>query len=153
MAEAVGLSSAVLTLATAAYKSCQALHNGIDGFRSANEQMLALSSDLENFYLVLGSLQTVLQDEESAPVAVDRIMASDLSKALDGSMRIFKNLSTIVASLRRPSSSTSPGNLNKAKWALKEKSIADLRNELMQCKITLNIAICVANQYAKDSSC
>ncbi len=146
MAEAIGLSSAVLTLASAAYKSCQTLHNAVDGVRSAHEQMLALSSDLEAFYLVLGSLQTVLQDETFAPVAVDHIMSSGLSKALDGSMEIFKKLTAIAASLRGQQNSASPGTLKKAKWMLKEKAIAELRNELMQCKITLNIAICVANE-------
>ncbi len=102
MAEAIGLSSAVLTLASAAYKSCQTLHNAVDGVRSAHERMLALSSDLEAFYLVLGSLQTVLQDETSAPVAVDHIMSSGLSKALDGSMVIFQKLTAIAAKLTGP---------------------------------------------------
>ncbi|KAL8828279.1 MAG: hypothetical protein Q9191_002674 [Dirinaria sp. TL-2023a] len=147
MADAIGLSSALIALAATAYKSCQTLHNAIDGFRSAHEQILTLSSDLEGFYLVLGTLQTVLQDEASSGAMVERVMSEGLSKALRDSMDVFKKISAVVGKYQAPDSTSPPGTLQKAKWTFDEKKLADLRRELSECKVTLNIAISVANEY------
>ncbi|KAL9621774.1 MAG: hypothetical protein Q9160_003746 [Pyrenula sp. 1 TL-2023] len=147
MAEAVGASSAVITLASTAYKSCQTLHDAVDGFRSAHHQILALSSDLEAFYLILGTLQTVLQDEISSAAAVDQVMSDGLSRALKDSIDIFKKITTVIESFKAPKHISPPGNWLRAQWIFKEKTMLDLRQELMECKMTLNIAICVVNEY------
>lgn len=145
MAEIVGLTSGVLTLASAAYKSCQTVHNAIDGFRSASHQILALSSDLESFYLVLGTLQAALQDEACPASAVELAMSNGLSKTLEQSMEIFKKITAFIGAFKSPDADHHSA-WPKAKWVIKEKSILEIRKELMECKMTLNIAICVANE-------
>lgn len=147
MPDAIGLSSAVIALASTAYESCQTLHNAIDGFRGAHEQILTLSSDLEGFYLVLGTLQIVLQDEVSSAAMVERVMSDGLSKALRDSMDVFKKISAIVGKYQAPDHTSHPGVRQKAKWTFDEKKLANHRRELFQCKMTLNTAISVANQY------
>ena len=73
-------------------------------------------------------------------------MSDGLSKALEESMEIFKKISAVVATFQAPEHDSSPGNFQKAKWAFKEKTVDHLRKELTECKITLNIAICIANE-------
>ncbi|KAG8527092.1 uncharacterized protein KY384_008521 [Bacidia gigantensis] len=149
MAEALGVSSAVITLASTAYKSCQTLHNAVDGYRSAHSQFLALSADLETFYLVLGTLQAALQEEAASAAAVEAVMSEGLSKALEESMDVFKRISAVVQAFgasRTAERSSLAGTLQKAKWVLNEKAIANLRKDLLDCKMSLNIAICVTNE-------
>jgi len=146
MAEAIGVASSVISLASTAYKTCQTLHNAVDCFRGAHHQILTLSSELEGFYLVLGTLQAVLQDEVSSAAAVEQVMSDGLSRTLKGSMEIFKEITAVIGTFKAPEPKAPPGAWRKAKWTFKEKTIADLRKELLERKMTLNIAICVANE-------
>ena len=66
MAEAIGAASAVITLVATAYASCRKLHDAIKRIRNSPRYLYVLSNDLEDFYLVLGTLQTILDGKESA---------------------------------------------------------------------------------------
>ncbi len=58
MAETVGLTSAIVSLVTTAYTSCQKLYSTFDGARNAPKHIATISNDLEDFYLVLGTFQS-----------------------------------------------------------------------------------------------
>lgn len=46
--EAIGASSAVIALASTAYKSCQTAHNAAGAYRGAHERIDSLLSELES---------------------------------------------------------------------------------------------------------
>ena len=146
MADTIGLASSNITLAFTVYKACQALHNAVDGFRNAYHRIHVLSSDLEAFYLVLGTLQVILQDEASTAIAVERAMSCGLSRALEESMGNFQRITVFVQTLKAPGNDSPQAAWQRAKWTFKEKTIAGFRKELTACKMTLSMAISNANQ-------
>ena len=147
MADPIGVSAATITLASAAYKSCQKLRHAIDGLGGAHEQIRTLSSDLESFYLVLGTLQATLQEKASSPAMVEPSMSNSLSKALGDSMDVFKKINASVVKYQDHDHDHALrlGILQRAKWTLDEKKIQDLKNELSQRKMTLCIAVSAVN--------
>ena len=60
MAEAIGVASAIITLVSTAYATCRKLHSNFDGMINAPKHIRIISSDLQDFYLVLGTLQALL---------------------------------------------------------------------------------------------
>ena len=73
-------------------------------------------------------------------------MSGQLSQVLRHCVGIFKTTSIILAEYDdRSKSSASPHFWKRMKWTFKEKEIEEARKELVQCKLTLNMAISVAN--------
>lgn len=64
MADAIGLSASLITLVATAYNSCQTLYNLSLGIRGAPRQIQAVTQDFEDYYLVSGTLQSLLLDSE-----------------------------------------------------------------------------------------
>ena len=145
MAEALGLTSSVVTLVATAYSSCQTIYNIVDGLRGAHEQLLTLSSDLISFQNVLDNLQLALQDDTTTAAAVERLMSNTLSSSLKNSLNIFQKTIAAIRSCQAKDKASRLGFWQKTKWVFIEKKIATLTHELMQCKTTLNLAICMAN--------
>ena len=61
--DAIGLTASLITLVATAYTSCQTLHNTFQGICDAPKQIQTVSRDLDVYYFILGSLQTLLNDE------------------------------------------------------------------------------------------
>ena len=99
MAEAIGLSSAILSLVTTAYSSCQKLHSTFNRIRNAPKHIAVISSDLEDFYLVLGRVQTLLDDEELSAGIVQYAQSEDLCKVLKDCVLVFKDFEPIISKL------------------------------------------------------
>ena len=145
MAEIVGIASGIVTLVSAAYKTCGTLHKTLEGCRSAHAGIRALASDLEGFYLVLGTLRGVLEDEISSAAAAEAVMSGSVSKVLDQSMELFKEISTLVGTFNCSEHKFAQEVWLKVLWNFQQKKLAAYRSQLMECKLTLNIAIAVAN--------
>ena len=145
MAEAVGLTSAIVTLVTTAHSSCQELYSKFDGLRNAPKHIVAISSDLQDFYLVLGTIQALLDDEDFAAGLVQHAQSVNLCKVLKDCVAVFREFSTIVSEYQASNKYSAIGTWQRMKWTFKESEIKALRSDLNGCKVTLNLAISVAN--------
>ena len=145
MAEAIGLSSAILSLVTTAYSSCQKLYSTFDGVRNAPKHITVISNDLENFYIVLGTVQALLDDEDSSAGMVQYAQSKNLCKVLEDCILIFKDFETIISEYQAHSKDPAIGTWQSLKWTFKESKIKNLRSNLSDCKATLNLAISRVN--------
>ena len=145
MAEAVGLASAIVSLVSTAYSSCQKLYNTFDGLRNAPKHIATISNDLEDFYLVLGTIQELLNDEEFSASVVQYAQSENLCGVLSHCLTIFEDLNVIISEYQGHSKDLKTGSWQRLKWTFKRSKVDDLRNNLMGCKATLNMAISVAN--------
>ena len=145
MAERTGLASTVSALAPAVYKCCQILHNAVDGLRETH-YIRNLSWDLEGHYAVLGTLQAVLQDDEAPAVGTECAASGEIYKSLNQSMEIMNQLTRIVQRHRVQIQTRRPDVWEGNIWEAEEKEVNGLRNLLLQCKSTLGVAICSANE-------
>jgi ABC-type hemin transport system substrate-binding protein len=82
MAEGMDLASAIITLTSAAYASCQILSSTFDEIRNAPKRISALASDLEDLYLVLGTLQALVSDEDTSAGVIQPTSFTNLTKVL-----------------------------------------------------------------------
>ena len=145
MAEVIGLTSAILSLVTTAYSSCQTLYSTFDGVRNAPKHIAVISNDLEDFYLVLGTIQALLDDEEFSAGIVQYAQSQNLCKVLEDCVAVFKNLETIISEYQAHSKDPAIRTWQRLKWTFKESEIKNLRRNLSGCKATLNLAISTAN--------
>lgn len=145
MADAIGLTASLVTLVATVYNSCQTLYNLSSGIRDAPRHIQILAQDLEDYYHVLGSLQSLLSDEDFQLKASHVSTSKDLARVLESSLAVFKDLNTILGTYKVFGSSLSIGKRARWRWNFKEKEVEDLRRSLNAQKLTLNTAISVAN--------
>ena len=144
MAEAVGLTSAIVTLVTTAYSSCQELYSTFDGVRNAPKHIAVISNDLQDFYLVLGTIQALLDDEDFSAGIAQHSHTENLCKVLKDCIRVFNELNIIISNYQAHNRDSATGTWQRLKWTFKESEIKTLRSDLMGCKAILNLAISVA---------
>ena len=145
MAEALGLTTAIITVVKTAYSSCQELYSAFNGVRNAPKHIATISNDLQDFYLVLGTVQTLLDDEEFSAGIVQQAQSSNLCKVLDDCILVFKDFNAIICEYQAHDNGSATGTWQCLKWIFKESEIKGLQHHLVACKITLNLAISMAN--------
>lgn len=145
MPEALFFSSAILSLVTTAYSSCQKLHSTFNGVRNAPKHIAVISKDLEGFYLVLGTIQALLDEKEFSAGIVQYAQSENLCKVLEDCLFVFKDFGTIISEYQAHSMDPAMRTWQRLKWTFKESEIKDLRRKLIDCKVTLNLAISTAN--------
>lgn len=142
MADAVALAASLITLVTSAYNSCQRVYEVSSSIINAPSHISTISTDLGDFYLVLASLQTLLNEDSFTQRASYLNTSKDLNEALKSSMRVFADLSSILGMYKKPGSRFPVAY--RFRWTFKEKEVEDLRKSLNAKKLTLNTAISVA---------
>ena len=152
MADAIGLASGVLTLVTSAFTSCQTVYKLLKDFIDAPSHIRSLTKDLEDFFQILGTLQALLEDEETAPGVVRPTVTNNLQSVLDNCILVFNDLSVIVQEFKERWHTERTKDWIHLKWSFKHKSIEELSNTLAAHKITLNLAISVASLLVSKST-
>ena len=145
MAEAIGAASSVITLVITAYQSCKTLYDTLSAIRHAPTHIHHMSCDLEDFYLVLGTIQAILDDKDSAQGILQPMTSDNLVGVLKNSMVVFSDISAIVKSYTTQGNFVDSSRWQRLKWTFKEKDVEDLRKTLLAHKMTLNMAISAAN--------
>ena len=149
MADAIGLAASILALVSATYKSCKTLNDTISGLEDAPGHVIAIADDLQDFYSILGALQSALEDEAGV---IEPAMSGHLSQVLKHCLEIFKATSSIVGEYDdRNRSIVGLSAWKRLKWTFKEKEVDDARKNLMHCKLTFNTAISVASWWVPMS--
>lgn len=141
----MGLASALNTLVATAYSACQKVDSTFGGARNAPKHIKALSSDLEDFYLVLGTLQALLDDEDFSSGVIRQATSLNLCKVLENCIATFKNIKIVASEYQTHHKSSEPRTWQRLKWTFRESEISDFRRDLMGCKATLNMSISMAN--------
>ena len=145
MAEAIGLTASLTTLVATAYSSCQTLYNLASGIRNAPGHIRDVSQDLEDYYLVLGTLQSLLTDQDYHSNASHVSTSKALAKVLENSLGVFKDLNSILGTYKEHGCLSNVGTRARWKYNFKEKQIEALRTSLNAQKLTMNTAISVTN--------
>lgn len=145
MAETVGLASAVIGLGTLA-KSCQGLYNVISRIKKASKHIDLLSRDLKDLCIILDTLQALFNDNEFLVGSLASLSRfEDLEPVRDICMSILNDIRTMVDGYKSQGTSADLGTWKRLQWTFKEKEIEGYRKDLVTHKMTLNIAISVAN--------
>ncbi len=162
MPEALTIASGVGALVTNVYKLCFGVYQTIDGIKSAPKHLRTISQDLKAFYVVLGNLQGYLDHKDTARGVLHPATSTDLNALLHTCMTTLQDLHIIINGFIRKfgteqSASKRARTDDVTKWqsfrsSWKEGEIRTLRTHLADHKITLNIAIAVANLLATPSS-
>ena len=140
-------TSAILGLVTTAYSSCQKLHSTFNEVRNAPKHIAVISKDLEGFYLVLGTIQALLDEQGFSAGIVQYAQSENLCKVLGDCMLVFKDFETIISDYQAHNNDPAIRTWQRLKWTFKKSAIKDLRNNLSDCKATLNLAISTAHQW------
>lgn len=88
--KAVDLASALAFLVATAYSFCPKVDSAFKGAQNAPKHIKAFSRDVEEFYLVLGTLQALLDDENSSPGIIRQATSLNIFKMLDNCVAILK---------------------------------------------------------------
>ena len=147
MAEAIGAVSAVMTLVATAYTLCKNLHDIIKRIRNTPRSLYVLSRDLEDFYLVLGTLQSILDSRESTQGMLRAVTTQSLERALQDSVGVFSDINIVVGNPTKKGNVINYPVWKRIKRTFKEKEVVNLRKMLLDHKMTLNMAISVANMF------
>jgi hypothetical protein len=122
------------------------LYTFVDHLASAPDHISSLSCELKGLYSVLRTMHRLLQDGDSAKgVLHSKNTQRDLEIVLGNCMRTMRELSIIMKSFLNKE-----GDVKKTLWKrflfnFKSSEITTLRTNLLEQKITLNLAIGAAN--------
>lgn len=82
MTEAIGVASAITTLVATAYTSRKFLHETFNEMIHTQRDLHIISRDLEDFYLALGTIQAIFDDNENARGTMRSAPAGNLTMVL-----------------------------------------------------------------------
>ncbi|KAF4441586.1 hypothetical protein F53441_11990 [Fusarium austroafricanum] len=146
MAEAVGLAASLIGLLTTAYKLSRTIYGAVDSISSAPVHIKAVSSDTKAMFSVLGTLSSYLDDEDNAMGVLHRVVAADLGEVLTNSISVLKELHILVGEfIKCESRGQNVGKWNSLRLHFKETEVKQWREQLVAHKITLSVAISMAN--------
>lgn len=148
MAETLGLATSLITLVGTAYTLSRAIYGAIGSIRAAPMHIKAISSDVKAMFSVLATLSSYLNDEDNAMGALHHVVAADLGEVLNNSVSVLKELQILVGGFIKGENRIQ----NFGKWMslrlnFKETEVKQWREQLVAHKITLNVAIAMANLY------
>lgn len=134
MAEAVGLASALVTLAIFAYETSKSLHEAISSFKSQRQAIKDVLADLDSLVAVLTTIREHAQHSQDVkaleplrkPLTICTAICQDMREALDACTTHSKD-----------------GHASVRDWLkmrYREKGFDDMKNRLASYKSTLIIA-------------
>ncbi|KAM0424752.1 hypothetical protein ACHAPT_010062 [Fusarium lateritium] len=154
MAESVGLAASLITLLGTAYKLSKSIYGTVDSISAAPTHIRAVSSDAKAMFSVLGTLSSYLNDEDNAMGVLHRVVAADLGDVLTNSISVLKELQILVGEFVKGENT---GGQSIGKWKsirlhFQEAEVKQWREQLVAHKITLSVAIAMANLVNTNST-
>jgi hypothetical protein len=147
MVDPFGITAGVIGVALSALHSARRLKELIDGIQGAPEAVRALSEDLYALQDVLKSLNTLLQDARFT----GRRGRAEAMPALEPHLKnCADTLDSMFLAIARHTKSS--GDPSKSKWSsfvwyFREKELLTLQNRLKTYKMSLDLAVSIANLY------
>lgn len=147
MPEPLSIATGVVSLVANVYKFSKDIYELIDSVQSAPKHIAAISDDLKSLYAVLGSLDSLLNNEEIASNALIQQLSTNLEDALKNCVRVFREVAIVVNAYAGFGGKTNVGPWKSTKWSLKEKEVGALRDHLATYKATCMMAVNTATYY------
>jgi hypothetical protein len=128
------------------YRISKDVYDLIDAIKNAPRHVLAISQDIQALYLVLGSLQNLLEDLDSDHLHPNILpIFESLQQPLNHCFFAFRELQQKICRYTKPN-----GQINRTRWAafrwqFTEKDANLYRNHLASYKLTVSVALATAN--------
>ena len=141
----LSITVGVISLTRLALQSAINTKSLIDGIQGAPLTVKNLSNDSEALYVVLGALERQLNNIDIDLTPAQAAFVPLLQGPLKNCVSAFKDIQNTLKPFVKP-----PGEANKSKWkglvfTFREKQIEVLQNALNSTKMSLDIAMSVAN--------
>lgn len=141
MLEPLSIVAAALSIAANAFKLGKETYTIIQGIKQAPTHISRLSNDVRSLYTILGTLQTILDDEmsRSSPNELTIRLLADFEEVVRNTAQVFFDIQSILSPFIR-------GEIKRSIWNgfkwdnFRKDDIAVLQNALQSHKLTLNIA-------------
>jgi len=145
MVEPLSTAATVLALVGRALVLSQQVYSKANGISNAPKHIKAISVDLEDFYTILGTLKGYLEDDDFSSGVLHGAAAENLESVLRNSINIFMEISRVLALYKARGGYGNISQWRKIKFSFMKDDVDALRNHLAAHKMTLNMAISVAN--------
>jgi Fungal N-terminal domain of STAND proteins len=145
MVEPLSTAAAVVALVGRALVLSQQVYSKANDILNAPKHIKAISIDLEDFYTILGTLKGYLDDDDLSSGVLHHATSENLESVLKNSINIFKDISRVLALYNARGGSGNISQWRKIKFSFMKDEVEALRNSLAAYKMTLNMAISVAN--------
>ena len=149
MADPLAAFATISALVIRAFTLSKDVYIRANEITNAPQHIRAITSDLEDFYSLLGTLTMYLDEESDLSVGlVHSAGRTNLEKVLDNCITVFDRTNILVGSYKAIGG-TSISTWRKMKYSFKLTETEALRSELAAHKLSLNIAISLVNLYIK----
>lgn len=145
MPEPIAIAAAVSTIVANGIKICLGVYTTVDGIKKAPKHLKAVSLDLKSFYSLLGTIQTYLDDEELTHGLLHEQTCGSIQEVLTNCVSILQEFEKIVAGYVNAGRPFNVGRWQKVSWTWKFSDVENLREHLSHHKLTLSLAISMAN--------
>jgi hypothetical protein len=147
MADPFGIAAGVLGIAISTLHVARKLKELIDGIQGAPEAVKALSKDLHALQGVLEALNSLLGDSRFTEARLCAEAMPALEPHLQNCTTTLDSIFVAIARHTKPSGDPKKSKWSGFIWAFREKEILTLQNRLTTYKMSLDLAISVANLY------
>lgn len=147
MIDPFAITAGVLGIAMSALHVARKLQELIDGIQGAPEAVKALSKDLHALQGVLEALNNLLEDSRFT----ERHLCAEAMPALEPHLQncttTLDSIFMAIARHTKPSGDPKKSKWSGFIWSFREKEILTLQNRLTTYKMSLDLALSVANLY------
>jgi hypothetical protein len=144
MADPLSVTAGILAIVQVVLQGALQTKQFINGIQGAPRVVQSLSKDLDALYVILGVLRGHLDYAESNATFANLIPM--LSAPLENCLSAFKNILKTIKPFVKISGEAKEGQWRRFKWTLfREKDVGVLQNVLNTCKMSLDVAVSVAN--------
>jgi hypothetical protein len=148
MGEPLSLATNMLKLITNAVTASKEVYSAVEAISNAPNHIKAISSDLEDFYSILGSLKGYLEDVDMSTGVLQAAEKVNIASVIENCLHIFTRISLLVNSYNsrgHRGGIGDMGNWRKVKYSFRIAETEALRSQLAAHKMTLNMAISLVN--------
>jgi len=145
MPEPVTIASAAGAIVVNGIKLCLSVYGTIDGMKQAPRHLKAVSSDLKDFYSILGTIQVYLDEKELTQSLLHTQACDNLQSVLANSISVLLDFEKIVTGYIKAGQESSVTGWQKVSWTWRLAEVESLRNHLSDHKESLSVAIGMAN--------
>jgi hypothetical protein len=145
MPEPITIASAVSAIVANGIKLCLGVYGTIDGMKQAPKHLKAVSSDLKDFYSILGTIQWYLDDKELTQGLLHTQSCDNLQSILANCVSVLQDFDKIVSGYIKAGQKSSVTGWQKVSWTWKIADVENLRRHLSDHKASLSVAIGMAN--------
>lgn len=145
MPEPITIASAVGAIVVNGIKLCLSVYGTIDGMKQAPKHLKAVSSDLKDFYSILGTIQGYLDDKDLTQGLLHTQSCDNLQSVLANCVSVLRDFDKIVGGYIKAGQESSVTRWQKISWTWKLADVDSLRRHLSDHKASLSVAIGMAN--------